>query len=244
DNYNKILNWNVESETGEGLKDDKIYIAHQTDNSGILSSVSLRKKIKKSLADSEFPEGPEYFKIEGLTTIPNEKIIMGVREYGKKYDDFKYSIKLISADYAIEDGALNIKDNWQLIYDFKTKGAAGLENQLGVSGLSFDYKQNILFVLTSFENKDSQFEGYLWHISLEDLFNGKPLKPVYDESGNSLLSFTPHKPEAITFLRDNRILIAFDDDRVTKYKEIKGSESREYGREPNEFWYEIIELDR
>ena len=244
DNYNKLINWRIDAEKQDGLSDENVFIAHQTDNSGILSSVSLRNNIKKCLADFEFPEGPAYFKIEGLTAAPGGKIFLGVREYGKKYNDFKYSIKILSADYAIENGELNIKDNWRFIYDFKTEGVEGFKNQLGVSGLAFDFKRNVLFVLTSFENKDFQFEGYLWHISLEDLYNRKPLKPVYDESGKSLLSFAPHKPEAITFLGDNKVLIAFDDDRVIKYKEIKGSESIEYGREPNEFWYEIIELDK
>ncbi|MBP7653221.1 hypothetical protein KA977_07345 [Candidatus Dependentiae bacterium] len=237
DNYNKLITWSTDNE-------DSVTVINHTYNDGIISSVSLRENIKKCLADTDFPEGPEYFKIEGLTALPNNKILLGIREYGKKHDDFNYTIKIICSEYFIEKNKLNIKNDWKLIYNFDTAKMKELNyKQLGLSGLTFDPVNNILYILTSYEDSISGFDGYLWYITLEDFFNSKQLSAVYDETGNEFLSFNPHKPEGAALIDAETLLIVYDDDRMLTMTSKKDN-SIEYKRKPNEFWYEIIKIKR
>jgi len=139
DCYNKIVYWKVKDE-------NKVEIISPTEDSGVISSKSLRKYFQEALIDEKYPEGPDYFKIEGLTVIPNNKILFGIREYGKTYKNFTYVIKILCAEYYIENGKIILKDNITLINDFDNKLNLPDKSmyRFGIYGLIYEKTNNML----------------------------------------------------------------------------------------------------
>ncbi len=238
DCYNKIVYWKVKDE-------NKVEIISPTEDSGVISSKSLRKYFQEALIDEKYPEGPDYFKIEGLTVIPNNKILFGIREYGKTYKNFTYVIKILCAEYYIENGKIILKDNITLINDFDNKLNLPDKSmyRFGISGLIYEKTNNMLYVLTSFENENSEFDGNIWYISLPDFFAKKPLKLLCSKNGEPI-TFFPHKPESIALIDANTLIIVCDDDRKVEYEIIKNGEKIRYNRLPNEAWYNIIKIKK
>jgi hypothetical protein len=219
DGYNSILYWkNTENITA---------INPQTigqDNEPF--SMSLRAKILKTL-DNNNP----YFKIEGLAVTDN-KIYIGIREEGLKYDNFKYKTKIIAANYRIDNERISIDGEFSVLADIDVATLQPeLPKNLGLSSIEYDPSRKIFWILTSYEGDNLLVGGYLWWATEADL-KAKKLNLVRQPSGQPL-QFT-HKAEDLTLI-GKRLFVIHDDDR---HKTKVGEQTRQ----PHQTAYSMVEL--
>jgi hypothetical protein len=220
--YNTLFYWKTGDE-----KHPKILRKKLTDS----TSVFLRDRISSALSSFSFPNAMPYFKLEGLAAT-NNRLYFGVREEGKKFDDFTYKIKIISIPYSFRKGELELGREFTVVSDFNSTEALPSQTfPMGISSIEYDHYNNRFLLLTSFENGEN-LGGYLWTASLSDLKNNN-LHLVRDERGEPLVF--NHKPEDIAIINKNRVIIIHDDDRV------KTSVSGKV-RQPNQAAFSIVEF--
>ncbi|MEZ4903484.1 MAG: hypothetical protein R2822_17825 [Spirosomataceae bacterium] len=178
---------------------------------GELFSMGLREALSKALANSEFPAGMPYFKIEGLA-VNNDKLYFGVREEGKKYDDFKYKTKILAANYRFEGDSLVLNMPILPLADIDIASLEPhLPKPLALSCIEYDTKRNIFWLLTSMESDTQGNCAYLWWASESDLKQNK-MHLVKNKATQQPLKFT-HKAEDLALIGDNRLFVIHDDDR-------------------------------
>jgi len=233
DNFNTLLCWKNGDE-----KNVKIILP--INDNGIISSKLIKNRIKESLKNHIYKNGPEYFKIEGLVILPDNKLVFGIREVGNKYSDFQYVVKLISVTFFIENDEIKLRDDFKLCYEFEPVKNKQLKISLGLSSLDYNQKNNMMYFLTSYEDSASVYDGYIWTLDYNDFLAGIAPKLVLNDDGNPF-SLGPHKPEGITVIDEKTLLVVYDDDRkivnATDYKN-----KRVIERKPNQNAYEIIIL--
>lgn len=238
--YNSIVYW-------DASKDTKVKLAHATkakEGKNIYpSSVTLRQSIEAAFKADNL-EIPAYYKIEGLAIIPGNKILFGIREMGKTYQDFTYQIKIISADYVYAKSELEIM-NFRIVYDFDASTIKGLNHPIALSSIEYDKFNDRLYILTGYEhneegeNKPEKIGAYLWVLPMQD-FKEKKAPQLVMKSKNHPLLFA-HKSEAVTVIDKNTVFIINDDDRVTGDSKISNKET-DFSREPNEATYYIVRI--
>lgn len=220
--YNTILYWQVGNENNPS-----VLRLNNTDS----SSVFLREKFSKALVSSEFPDGMPYFKSEGLAAT-NNMLYFGIREEGKKFDDFKYKIKILTVPYQITNGAIQIGSPFKVLADINMESLdPSLKKPMGISSIEYDRFNNRFLILTSFEN-GTNLGGYLWTATQSDLENNK-IHLVRDAQGKPL-AFTD-KSEDIAIINGRKIIVIHDDDRVKTM--VAGKE-----RQPNQAAYSVVEF--
>lgn len=198
-------------------------------------SKEIKEELKKALKNKHFPKGPDYLKIEGLAAIPGNKLLFGVREFGKSYEDFNYTITIIQTKFKIKNNKVVLSDKFKKIYSFKPGPKYG---DIALSSIEFNSYDSCLYVVTSLEKgtRTKDIGAYLWKISLDDLYKQKPLTPILD-SNNQHIRFN-HKIEGMTFVGPNKILLIADDDRIRGINE----QNPFFERQFNEFFWYLIEL--
>jgi hypothetical protein len=235
DGYNTLLSWPAD-------KAEDVSIISSSSRSGVASSRSLRDSFRKVLRSKHFPDGPAYFKIEGLAAIPGNKLLFGFREIGESYRKFVYSIKIVSVSYELKGGAPILNDDFKLLYHFDPPrlGPGGAE--VGLSSLEYDRFHNRLYLLTSFEmnENDEGLGGYLWTLRLADLVAGRPPSLVDKKDGRPLRF--AHKAEGIAVIDKTHLFVVHDDDRVVGREKIDDPESH-FHRLPNQAAYSIVALE-
>jgi len=220
DSYNTMLYWKAGNE-----EHPKVLSVNGTDS----TSVSYRQKISQALTSSDFPNGAPYFKIEGLAVTSNT-MYWGVREEGKKYDDFKYKIKILAAPYTISNGKVEVGDI-SLLTDFNIPAINPSNETIAISSIEYDRFNNRFLILTSYENGDT-LGGFLWTATLDELKQHR-MNLVKDMQGRAIDFY--HKCEDVAPISKNRVIVIDDDDRVvTKI----GNEVRQ----PNQAGYSIVEF--
>lgn len=232
DAFNCMIYWSA------GMQDSAKLVL-ETDSGGFKSSLQLRERILKTLASPEFPDGMPYFKTEGLAIIPDNRMLIGVRESGKNYEDFNYAFKILQVSYSIENGRIDLNDDLKIIMDIDTFSTAGIYQPLGLSSMEYDPLTESIYFLTSYEdnNEDTPRIGsYLWVLSLADLYSGKQPVIVRDVSGKPF-HFT-HKAEGITVVNSSTLLVICDDDRYLAPLE----NNPDVFRQPNQSVYYILGL--
>jgi len=195
------------------------------------NSIDIKYRLKNALKSDKFPNGPNYIKVEGLTALPNNKLVFGVREIGNEYNDFDYSITLIQFDYEVINDAIQLKDKVSKIYKFTPDSSININTPLGISSVEYNAFDGNIYFVTSYElSEDSEKRGaYLWYLSLEDFNLGKKPNLVMN-SNNKPLNFK-HKIEGLTIIGKNKLLLIADDDRVT------GENGNKFSRKLNQaFW--------
>jgi len=209
-------------------------------NDTISNSINLKLLFQKALVSEKFPEGPKYIKIEGLTAIPGEKLIFGVREIGNKYDDFEYSIILLEVEYYFENNKMILKDNVKKIYEFIPDNNLNINLPIGISSIEYNKYDKKLYFITSYElSETSEKRGaYLWSISLKDLYDKKTPTLILDNN-NLPINFT-HKIEGLTIIDKKTLFIIGDDDRVTGENE----ENPKFKRKINQGYWAILKLKK
>jgi len=232
--YNTMLLWPV-------MNPDAVTVVAATTQAGITSSVSLRAQLSRILANSDFPSGVPYFKVEGIAAIPGRKLLFGIRETGADYRHFSYTCSIVSVSYSIANGELTLGSDLELIYAFDPSSIPLIRQPVGLSSIEYDPYHQRLYLLTSFEtdNTDEGMGGYLWVLPMADLRAGKPPALVLRKPGSPLL-FT-HKPEGVTVLADNRVLVIHDDDRVLGRKHITNAQTQ-FRKAANQAAYNLISL--
>jgi len=173
--------------------------------------MGLREAISKALSSPEFPKGMPYFKIEGLTAT-NNKLYFGIREEGKKYDEFKYKTKILTASYHFLGDSLVLDNDFQTLSDiYPAVLEPTLPKQLGLSSIEYDPQRKLFWILTSLEAENQLSCAYLWWATEADLKKDR-LHLVKNRTTGLPLKFT-HKAEDITPIGNNRLFVIHDDDR-------------------------------
>lgn len=193
------------------------------------SSIALNDAMRAALVSEKWPKGPPYFKIEGMTIAPDNKILVGVREQGATWEDFEYSRTVLAMDYTIVDGKWEVSGKFSRVADFNLPSA--------LSDLAYDEKHDVLYVLTSFEGAECSWSvtenhlgGILYWLPYSDL--GK--KDPRAIGGTDNLKFA-HKSEGVAVMADGNLLVVHDDDRDLGI-------NPEEQRTLNQCFYEIIKL--
>lgn len=238
--YNSIVYW-------DASKDSKIKLAHattaETKKNVYPSSVTLRASIEAAFKADNL-EVPAYYKIEGLAIIPGNKILFGVRETGKTYEDFEYQIKIIAADYIYAKSELEI-NNFRIAYDFDASTVEGINKPIALSSIEYDKYNDRLYILTSYEhneegeNNPEKIGAYLWVLPMQDFQDKNAPQLVMKSKKQPLL--LAHKSEAVTVIDKNTVFIINDDDRVTGDSKISNKET-DFSRQPNEATYYILKI--
>jgi hypothetical protein len=227
DSYNALLYWPA-TENLQMINPKAVHL-----KTGEKFSIGLRETLSKALLSPEFPTGMPYFKVEGFA-VSHDKMYFGIREEGKKYDDFKYKAKILTASYRFEGDSLVLGNDFQTLADIDIASLQpNLPKPLALSCVEYDAKRNIFWLLTSMESETQGNSAYLWWASESELKNDK-LNIVKDRVTGQPLKFT-HKAEDLTFIGHNRLLVIHDDDRNrTKV----GTQTRQ----PHQAAYSIVEF--
>jgi hypothetical protein len=221
DNFNALVYWPA------GVIDSAKLLC-ETDSGGVKSSLILRQRISKVLADAEFPDGMPYFKTEALCVLPGERLLIGIREYGKDYNNFHYAFRILQCTYTVAGNTIQLNDDLKEIYRRDSLFAAGNKNSLALSSMEYDPLTDRIWFLTSYEDNSGTTPvtgAYLWMLNLPDLEAGKP--PVVVRNSTGFHQHFTHKAEGITIVNPTTLLIICDDDRNLLPLETEGDLIRE-----------------
>ena len=234
DPYNTLLVWPA------GSPGNARVIAPCT-RSGITSSVALRENIARALKSESFPEGPPYFKIEGLAAVPGRRLLFGIREIGASPSDFAYCCTIISVSYTVADGEMTLRDDFRRVYSYDPSQNRLISVEIGLSGLEYDPCSGLLYMLTSYEAgpTDEGLGGYLWILPLRGLYDGSDPELVCRQDGTPLLF--AHKAEGVAVLGPGRLLVAHDDDHVLGRETVENPETQ-FWRAANQAAYTILDI--
>lgn len=207
DVFNMLVYWPA------GMEDSAQLLA-ETDSGGIKSSLMLRHRISRVLADQDFPDGMPYFKTEALCALPGNRLIFGIREYGSDYDHFTYAFRLLECSYRKSGNQLELNDDLREICRLDSLRAYGNKNPLAISSMEYDPLTDRIWVLTSYEDNSGPAAvtgAYLWVWTPEALEKCEAPRAVRDPRG--LHQHFTHKAEGITLISPSTLLVICDDDR-------------------------------
>ena len=202
DPYNTFLFWDINTP-------DDVKVAYRFERQGVVSSLPLREKFKKALADSQFPDGPPYFKIEGLAALPGDRLIFGVREVGQSYEDFDFKFIVLVTKFELRRNGLVFNEPVSKLADYST--AVDINKPIGLSSIHYEPLTGRIYFLTSVE-QEGIFSGYLWMISLDQLFDSEEIPELVRYQDGSPMQFQ-HKPEGLTAISKDILFVVHDDDR-------------------------------
>jgi hypothetical protein len=155
---------------GESSQSDSQKIAYPTYKTTGISSLRLRPIFRHALRSLKYKDGPPYFKIEGLATLPGNIILFGIREIGTGYTDFDYTVTIIGAHYGIKNNIFYFEDSPRIVFQFNPKDIdSSLNHPLGLSSLEYDTFNKRLYILTSYEHGETDIDvgAYLWIVPLK-----------------------------------------------------------------------------
>lgn len=220
DPYNIVIAWR-----GNDMRETVILNATTRDEG--TSSIVLREPIRAALKDSEWPEGPPYFKIEGLAALPGNRLWFGVRESGKdgrKPEYFRCRFTVLETEWEEKDGRIAIRPEFRKVFDASPEqlGAAGITGVgLGLSSLEYDAGRGIVWAVASWEEattettkeKDTGNGSWLLALTTGDGLELPKIVPVSGiDSDGRPLSFTS-KVEGLCLVGEHTLLLVSDEDR-------------------------------
>jgi hypothetical protein len=217
DGYNIMLAWPADAP-------EKAIIIAATSREGVTSSSGLRERFIRHL-------GQPYFKIEGLMTLPDQRLVFGIRETGMNYKNFQYRILLVEAHYHITAaGEFILMDDLRTVLDFTPSANFSLPNGVGLSSIEYDSSNDKIYLLTSHE-EEGHLGAYLWYTTLAALDSGQAPMLMPGADGRPL--HFENKAEGLAILDPNHLFIVHDDDRVLGGK---------HNRQPHQAVYSVIRL--
>lgn len=204
DRYNTLLAWPAD-------KPQNAHVVAASTRDDAESSVRLRRAFQRAMADADWPQGPPYFKVEGLAALPGQRLLFGVREAGASYQDFSYQIRLIEATYSIQDDRVAIdEESFRLVLDAGPKTVDG--HRVAVSSLLYDATRDWLWMLTSFEEEGGGLGAYLMVAAAPDFHQESAWRFVKSAAAPTPFVFA-NKAEGMAFVEDDALLVVFDEDR-------------------------------
>ncbi len=235
DTYNCLYYWQTNA-----LNSPKL-ITKKNETSAT-SSKFLRKVFASVIDTKNYKDGVPYFKIEGIAAIPTDTLLFAVREYGKSYEKFQYSIKIIAIPYEFTNDRIQLKTTaTKLILDYKSSDYEKLiaGKKLGVSSIEYNKFDKQLYMLTSYElgDKSKDIGAYLWTISLDKLRKNDAPKLVLNAKGKPV--HFAHKAEGITIMNDSTLFVIHDDDRIYGPDKITDTENQ-FKRKHNQAAYTVL----
>ncbi len=239
DAWNNLLAWPARRKK---KKTFDAAIVSPSRRNGVSSSRGIRAKIRAALKSAAWPEGPPYFKVEGLAAVPGGKLLFGIREEGDSRKKFGFAMKIVSVSYDAADGALRLRDDFRLAYRCAPPPLAPGGNPVALSSIEYDPYGRRLYLLTSYEagKTDEGLGAFLWTLPLKDFRSGRPPALVRKADGGPLRF--AHKAEGLAVIDKNRVFVVHDDDRVTGRREVKNPETQ-FRRLPHQAAYSIVALD-
>lgn len=229
--YNMLLAWDTKNKKAINI------VSPFIDENGFTSSMKIHENISKILFNNTDKEN--YFKIEGLAAIPDNKLLFGVREQGKSYADFDYCIKIIQVTYTVENGIIKLNNDFKLIYNYQPEKDLNLELPIALSSIEYDKYNKRLYLLTSYEHSDTDtgVGAYLWTLPMKNLYKNLPPELVLKDDNKPLLF--AHKSEGVSVIDKNTVFIINDDDRILGNADITDTETQ-FFRKPNQSSYYIV----
>lgn len=223
---NRILYWPTTNPSLVRILDFEDTPNEELMRSKILDSVRVR-----------YPD-TDFIKIESLAVLPNNRLLMAVRERGTKYDQFEYQSILISISYEVaKNGNLHLVGEFEVIAEMDLSHPL-LEGTYSLSSFEYDFDYHVLYALATYERGDpsNPFSTALWCLYSNDNFvseQGYTAELAKDCSGSPLL--LPHKLEGISKIKGLRYIAVADDDRI--FTTSDGT------RKPYEAFYYIFNLN-
>ena len=216
DPYNTLMVWPTE-------RPDQVRVIAPVIREGFTSSSGLRQMFVRHLQQP-------YFKLEGLMVLPGQRLVFGIRETGRNYQQFDYKVLLVETHYRISPtGEWQLDPELRTVLDFSPPAHAS-HPAVGLSSLAYDARSGRIYVTTSHEDQ-GQLGAYLWHTDLAALDAGQPLKPIRGIDGKPY--HFDNKAEGIAILDDQRLFIIHDDDQVLGGK---------HQRQPHQAVYSILKI--
>jgi len=244
DRFNNLIYWKPGAL-------ENIKVVNNKARYGIESSTSLRQLMKEALnpiAENIYKvKDFDYFKIEGLSWVADDKLLIGVREIGENYNNSIYTIIILEMLMDREDDIFSVT-SINYLYHVENKDLnrkIKKKRKLGLSGLEYDERSGSLFMLTSYEPVgkkevcDKQIGAYIWVLDETAIRNGESPNPIMNIDGTPI--HFKHKAEGITLLGNNTFIVVGDDDRVTGHEQLNKPEL-EFKRYHNQMPYTILKI--
>lgn len=196
-NYNQLLYWSA-ADPGEvrALSQD------------------LRPVMQQALVSPTYPDGPPYFKVEGLAAIPEGRLLWGVRAVGADYRHPDFVAIVLETAYSIGAKGLEITTPFKKVYEFKPGEVIAGYNTLALSSIEYDDQREQLYFLTSYEEvEQGKGQGaFLWTVSLTD-FRAQKTPALVKLASGAPLHFN-HKAEGMALIGPDQLFVIHDDDRA------------------------------
>lgn len=163
---------------------------------------------------SKYPE-TDFFKVEGLSTLPGGRLAFGIREVGTHFTNAEYKNILLTTDFRINSNQLAVGTEFTLLHDFNINERYQLESFVGISSIEYDYNKHLLYMVTSYERgqEDEDVGAYFWVLPKSSV-NNNLLKPRLVRNQASAPYLYAHKAEAMALDSQGRIILIADDDKV------------------------------
>ncbi len=208
DEFNVILAW-------RGTDMEHAAVLNPLTLDGVTSSISLRKPIRATLAETQWPKGPPYIKIEGLAALPGKKLWFGIREAGASGDSaagFSYRLTVLETRWEEKDGKFSIAPEFRKVFEATPEllAGAGVTGTVGLSSLEYDPHRRLIWAVASWE-EETKDGSWLLALTLPPAGEAPRLLPVHGADGKPV-SFS-HKVEGLCVVDDHTLLLASDEDR-------------------------------
>ncbi len=176
-----------------------------------------------------------HMKIEGLTTLPGNRLVFGVREIGESWKNPVYTSTFIECTYYEQNGKIMLKDDFRISYTMKTDSFMA---DLGLSSLNYDPVTNGIWATTSIELEEGEKLGScIWFIPLSEYEKGGDAQILKTTKGEPI--YMPHKAEGIAKMSNDNFLIIHDNDRTDVPIDVDG---KQVSRQRHEALYSVVRI--
>lgn len=184
-------------------------IAHQTVNNGVASSMSLRTHFAEALKSAKYPDGPPYFKIEGLAALPNRQLLFGIREIGVDYEHPEFVFLVLKTSYTVSaDREVRLAFPFSVFTRVDAAAFLPSKDRIGLS--SIEFSNGRMWFLTSREAPEGKIghESFIWSLDVES----SEAPTLVKNSAGDVITL-PCKAEGMTVLPGSKLYIVCDEDR-------------------------------
>ena len=204
----------------------------------------LRASILKTLR-AKYPS-TNFFKIEGITFLPGDLIGIGIREIGPDFKHPEYKSILLTTSYYFKDDDLRIGTKFRIEMDLDFKKDFGITEPIGLSSIEYDFDNNRLLMVTSFEQgRTFQDVGaYLWVVEYDPQTQQYASPSAVRKAGENVPYHFDHKVEGVALDNRENLILVSDDDKLTGPVEPQFSQEEGFSRDPSQAHYSTIVIKK